>query len=40
MAVIEELYWHDKEVSEGQDPFLNDLTDFWGSNFFFDTVNG
>ena len=38
--MIEDLYWHDKETSEGKDPHLLDLTNFWGSNYFFDTVNG
>jgi len=38
--VVEELYCHDRELCEGADPLLNDMTEFWGSNFFFDTVNG
>ena len=40
IAVIEDLHWHDKQMSEGEDAHMIDLTEFWGSNFFFDTIEG
>lgn len=40
IAVCEEFYWLDQEPSEGMDPLLNDMEQFWGRNFFFDTAYG
>ena len=40
IAVIEELYWQDKDSSEGSDAHLNDMGPYWGSDFFFDLVDG
>ena len=30
------MWWFDHESSEGKDPYLIDLQDFWGDNFFVD----
>lgn len=38
IAVIEELYWHDKWACEGKEAHLNDNSSIWGKNFFFDKV--
>ena len=34
------MWFIDNESSEGKDPHLIDLSEFWGSNYFFDTVDG
>lgn len=37
-AVIEELYHEDNSLSNGVDPNLQDLTKYWGPDYFVDEV--
>ena len=32
------MWWLDRESSEGKDPYLIDLSAYWGSNYFVDTT--
>ena len=37
---MEEMWQFENDSSEGKDPLLIDNSQYWGNNFFVDTVNG
>lgn len=38
IAIIEDLWWYDRDSSEGKDPNLYDCSSFFGESYFSDTT--